>query len=88
MIHNANKPPNSLRDVILILGPGYDEMAVGYYSAADEKWRERSIDGKYDCTTIEETEDCYVAGWTELPDVELWKDQLIGRYEWRRAHEN
>lgn len=86
MVHNANKPPLDLRDVLIILGPGYDEMVVGYYDVEYEVWRERSADGMHDGARIHESRDCYVAGWTEKPDIELWHDQLLGEYEWEREH--
>ena len=86
MVTSANKPPLDLRDVLLILGPGYDEMVVGYYDVTNECWRERSTDGMQDGAKVYETKDCYVAGWMEKPDMELWKDQLIGEYEWEREH--
>lgn len=88
MVTSANKPPLDLRDVLLILGPGYDEMVVGYYDVTNECWRERSTDGKHDGDRVTESSDCYVAGWTDLPDIELWKDQLIGEYEWEREHDD
>ena len=88
MVTTANKPPLDLRDVLLILGPGYDEMVVGYYDVEYECWRERSTDGMQDGSRIQETRDLYVAGWMEKPDVELWKDQLIGEYEWEREHDD
>lgn len=86
MVTSANKPPLDLRDVLLILGPGYDEMVVGYYDVTEECWRERSTSGEHDGDRVTESSDCYVAGWMELPDVELWKDQLLGEYEWERKH--
>ena len=86
MVYNADTVPSDMRDVLLILGPSpYTDMVVGYYSPIDG-WRERSTDGKHDGDLIKETKDCYVAGWMDLPDIELWKDQLIGEYEWRRNH--
>ena len=88
MITSANNPPLDLRDVLLILGPGYNEMVVGYYDVTNEFWRERSTDGKHDGDRVTESRDCYVAGWTELPDIELWKDQLIGEYEWERENDD
>ncbi len=86
MVYNANKPPLDLHDVLIILGPGYDEMVVGYYDVEYKVWRERSADGMHDGARIHESRDCYVAGWTEKPDIELWHDQLIGEYEWEREH--
>lgn len=83
MVVTAKNPPNTNRDVLLILGP-YDDMVVGFYEAWNESWRERSTDGTADGMTIKETRDCFVAGWMELPDIELWKDKLLGQYEWER----
>ena len=88
MVYNANKPPLDLHDVLIILGPGYDDMVVGYYDVTNEVWRERSTDGHHDGNRIYDSRDCYVAGWTEKPDVELWKDQLLGEYEWEREHDD
>ena len=86
MVFRGNTSPGDMRDVLLILGPGYDDMVVGYYDAEYECWRERSTDGMQDGAKVYETKDCYVAGWMEKPDIELWKDQLIGEYEWEREH--
>ena len=86
MVQSAKTPPLDLRDVLLVLGPGYNEMVVGYYDVTNEFWRERSTDGKHDGDRVKETRDCYVAGWMELPDIELWKDQLLGEYEWEREN--
>ena len=86
MVYNAHNTPRDAHDVLLILGPGYEDMVVGYYDAEYECWRERSTNGMADGMPIGETSDCYVAGWMEKPDVELWKDKLIGEYEWEREH--
>lgn len=87
MVYNANKPPLDLRDVLIILGPyPYTERTVGYYDITCECWRERTTDGGTDGNRIEETKDCYIAGWMDFPDIELWKDQLLGEYEWEREH--
>lgn len=89
MVHNANNPPLDLHDVLIILGPyPYTDRVVGYYDLTEECWRESSTDGMHDGEKIQETRDCYVAGWMDFPDIELWKDQLIGEYEWERWHED
>lgn len=88
MVNSAKTPPTTSRDVLLILGPyPYEGRAVGWYDSMSEQWCECNTNEMLNGRFIEEDEDCYVAGWMEMPDVELWKDQLIGEYEWRRDHE-
>ena len=89
MVTSANKPPETYKDVLLILGPyPYTERLVGYYDTMNECWCQRCTEETWDGSRIEESRDCYVAGWMELPDIELWKDQLIGEYEWEREHDD
>ena len=88
MVYNAHNTPRDAHDVLLILGPGYEDMVVGYYDVTNECWRERSTSGEHDGDRVTESSDCYVAGWMELPDIELWKDQLLGEYEWEREHDD
>ena len=82
MVHNAHKPIRTCDDVLLILGPyPYTNRAIGYFNYLTDQWMEKTIAEDY-----VPIEDCYVAGWMELPDIELWKDQLLGEYEWEREH--
>ena len=89
MVTSAKNPPEHYKEVLLIMGPSpYSEMIVGYYDAQNECWRQKVAEQTRDGAFIEESVDFYVAGWTDLPDIELWKDQLMGEYEWEREHDD